>query len=436
MLKRDVFAQAMRTRLYKKLSWLIGAFSVVTDDKDKWEADKYPWRIVQLTSGVYAVNPDHELVLIEDCVPGQPPFDFNDEVTITPEDIPSCGNPITTTYGNWFANWLLLYSIFGMKIAYMEGDITSGRIEAILLKAFSDNAPSREEEKSDRFYVREYLEYVDALYFLTGLTQLCVWAATRKTLLPAPGMAEYKEKLLEENKDRLNELATIAKIDKALSDYDREYLKGDPGMVFLGNDAKKAIDIVRKKKYGMAGAETGLSESSVYGTLIKNSLSEGWEIDKFPLMNDTLRGGSFNRGAQTQLGGVSVKWLLRASSNMNISADDCGSKRGMRFFVTPANVGKLVGFTVTDGKADTKIDTDEQAGAYLGKRIMVRSPMYCWLEHTDFCKVCVGDRLSVNPDGLSITVADYGSQLLNIFLKLMHGKKLSIARMDYKLALQ
>jgi hypothetical protein len=424
----------MKTRLYQNLAWLIGAFSLVTDDGERWEAEKYSWRIVQLTSGNYVVKPDGQLVLLEDAPRGEPVFDFYDEIDITPDDIPNALGPITTSFGNLFINYLLLYNVFGTKIPYMEGDITPDRINAILLKNFWDNPKSPVEEKPDRFYVREYEKYVNALYFLTGLTQLCVWAATRKTLLPAPGIIELKEKLLEENKDTLNELSTIAKIDGELVKHDLAYLKGDPGMNFLRGG--KAIDVVRKKKYGMVGAEAGLDENAVYGVLIKNSLSQGWEIDKFPVMNDALRAGSYDRGAQTQLGGVSVKWLLRASANMQITADDCGSKLGIRMDVTESNKKNLVGFTLTDGASDTKISTDEEAGTYLGKAVYVRSAMYCQLDHTDFCKACLGDRLSINPEGLSIAVSDMGSEILSIFLKKMHGKKLSTAVMDYKTAIQ
>jgi hypothetical protein len=431
--KREVFSQAMKAGLFKKLAWLIGAFSMVTDDAQRWEADKYAWRIVQLTSGNYVVLPDETLALIEDAPRGVPVFDFNDEVEVTPEDIPNCKQALTSTYGNWFTNWLVLVTPFGTKIDYMEGDITPPRIEAILLKNFWDNPKSKLEEKPDRFYVREYEVYVRAVFFLTGLTQLCVWAATRKTLLPAPGIRELRDKLIEENKDHLNELATIAKIDSELVKHDLAYLKGDPGMNFLRGG--KAIDVVRKKKFAMVGAETGLDENTVYGTLIKSSLTEGWEIDKFPIMNDTLRAGSFNRGAQTQLGGVSVKWLLRASSNMNIAGDDCGSKKGISFAVTEKNKIHLVGFTLTDGKKDTKIASVEEAGAYLGQIVAVRSPMYCRLLYTDFCKTCLGDRLSVNLDGLSIAMSEYGSQILSMFLAAMHGKKLATARMDYKTAI-
>ena len=433
MLKRDVFQKAMQAGLYKKLAWLIGAFSEVDEDPTEWEKDKYAWRIVQLTSGNYAVQEDGSLVLIEDAKRGQPVFEFNDEVQITAADVPNCKEPLNTTYGNWFINWLVLVMPFGTKIPYMDGSITPSRIETILLKNFYDNPASPLEEKPDRFYVREYLVYVESLYFLTGLTQLCVWAATRKTLLPPPGVAALKAKLLKENEGDLDKLATIAKIDAQLVKYDLDYLKGDPGMNFLRGG--KAIEVVRKRKFLMVGAETGLDENTVHGDLIKNSLVEGWEVAKFPIMMDTLRAGSFNRGAQTQLGGVSVKWLLRASSNMNIVAEDCGSKTGSEFEVNEANRSRLVGFTLTDGKKDTKISTDEEAGKYLGQTVYIRSPMYCQLPHTDFCRVCVGDRLAVNPDGLSVAVSEYGSQILSIFLAAMHGKKLSTAHMEYKTAI-
>ncbi len=433
MLKRDLFKQAMFAGLFKKLAWIISAFSVVRESEQDWSKDKYECRIVQLTSGNYAVASDGALVLIEDAPIGKPIFDFCDEVNITSADIPNNKEDILTTYGNWLINWLLLVHPFGKKIDYMQGSITSSRIEKILLSNFHDNPASVLQEKADRFYVKEYLAYVEALYFLTGMTQLCVWAATKKTLLPPPGVAALKAKLLEENKDSLDKLATIAKIDAELVKLDMDYLKGDPGMNFLRGG--KAIDVVRKKKFLMVGAEAGLDEDAVHGDLIKNSYNEGWEIDKFPIMNDSLRAGSYNRGAQTQLGGVSVKWLLRASSNMNIVADDCGSKLGSRFIVTENNQSRLIGFTLTDGKNDTKVNDASEAGTYLGKTVYIRSPMYCRLDHTDFCRTCVGDRLSINPDGLSIAVSEYGNQILNIFLKAMHGKKLSTARMDYKTAI-
>ena len=179
----------------------------------------------------------------------------------------------------------------------MDGDITPDRIEDVILTKFKDTPKNSIERKQNEFYVDEYLKYLEGIFFLPGLSQLSVWAATEKLLLPPPGIEELKAKLVEENKDHLDDMATIAKIDAELVKHDVAWLKGDPGMNFLGKG--KAIDVVRKKKFLMHGGEIGLSDNTVKGTLIKNSLQERWDITKFPEVIDTLRAGSFYRGAET-----------------------------------------------------------------------------------------------------------------------------------------
>ena len=247
----------------------------------------------------------------------------------------------------------------------------------------------------------------------------------------APGIKELKEKLLEENKDRLHDPAVIAKIQSELIAYDRAYLKGDPGENFLISG--KSFNVVRSKLFGMHGAEVGLEEG-VDVDLIKNSLSQGWDISKFDAMNNSLRAGSFNRGAQTMLGGESVKWLLRASSNISVTGEDCGTRLGKVVEVDNDNYKRLEGFYSIKKRGDMLIDK-ANSSTLVGKRLMVRSPMYCKFDKTDYCAHCVGKRLSENPTGLSIAVSEYGSAFLAMFLKMAHGKQLTTARMDYKKAI-
>jgi hypothetical protein len=257
---------------------------------------------------------------------------------------------------------------------------------------------------------------------------MCVWSVSPKTILPPPGIKEYREKLIEENKDTINDLATIAKIDAALVAYDKAWLKGDPAEKFLlGN---KATAIVRKKKFLMHGAETGMAVNATTADLVENSLYEGWDIDKFPVMMDSLRSGSFDRGAQTALGGVSVKWLQRASANLRVVPGDCGSKIGSPILITPEESKKLVGLTIVDNGSAIKISDDETAGRYLGKVVMVRNPMYCKMPYTDYCETCLGDKLSLNKYGLSAAVSQYGSKMMLIFMAAVHGKQVATSKMD------
>lgn len=435
MLKHDFFHAAMQAGNYKKLAWIISAFSLTKEDPEAYKTQAYPYRIVADPLGYSYCSPEDPMTLvrIEGVSAGQPLFRFLEEVKVSPEQIPNASEELVTAYGNVLFNWIAMVYAFGNKLPFQKGKVNIEKIESLILRNFEDTPMSEEAKKQDVIYVDEYLRFSEGVYFLTGLTQLCTWSITKKVMLPPPGIEEYKQKLLDENRDHLHEMATVAKIDAKLVEYDSEYLKGDPGENFLIDG--KSRKVVRKKLYLMNGSEAGLSDNTVNATLIENSLHQGWDISKFPDMNNTLRAGSFNRGSQTQLGGVSVKWLLRASSNMNVTVDDCGSRLGSVTLVEQSNLSKLVGFSLVTKEGSKRIKSEEEAGAYLGKKLMMRNPMYCKLDKTDYCKVCVGDRLTVNPDGLSLAVSDYGSTFLGIFMSKMHGTQLALAKMNYKTAI-
>jgi hypothetical protein len=435
MNKKDFFTLAMQAGNYKKLNWIISAFSIIRENADAYKEMPFPYRIVNDPLGFSFCPEDKplELVKLEDAKAGQALFLFNEVVEVNPEDIPNCKEKVLTTYGNLLYNWIVLVHAFGSKIPFQTGRINGRKIEDLILVNFKDTPKNDSDRKENECYVDEYLKYTAATDFLTGLTQLCVWGSSEKTLLAPPGIKEFKKKLLEENKDTLDQTATVAKIDAELVKYDAAFLKDSPAENFLIGG--KSRNVVRKKLFLMIGTELGLDENSVKSSLITNSLSEGWDYNKIPEMIDSLRAGSFNRGAQTVLGGVSVKWLLRASSNINVTIDDCGTTIGGVVNVTEKNKDKYIGFSVVTKEGSKKIISSEEAGTYLGKTIMIRNPMYCKLPQTDYCKVCVGDRLAVNPTGLSIAVSDYGNSFLSIFLAASHAKQISTAKMNIQTAI-
>jgi len=453
MLKRDFFLAAMHALEYKRRAWIISAFALINEAPEDYKRDPYPYRIVQTPTGHFFVSPENrELVPIEGAVAGEPIFSVKEKLLIGVSDnIPNfissvkTTEPATeTTYGRLLFNFAVLVYSFNNKIAYINKQADPTGIESIIVKRLVDDVKDKDGSIINPFstaenidleapiYVSEYLKFCNSMFFLTGLTQICVPAATRKVITAAPGIVELKERLLKENEGKLHDPAVIARIDAELVAYDRDYMKGDPGEGFLIN--AKSYDIVRKRLFSMHGAETGLDEGNDVA-LVSNSLSQGWDIEKFPAMINSLRAGSYNRGAQTMLGGESVKWLLRASSNINITEEDCGSTLGMVFDINEGNLNVLVGFHVITPTGTVFIDNIEAAKQYLNKTVSVRSPMFCKLDKTDYCKKCVGKNLSNQPTGASVAISDYGSAMLYISLKAMHGKKLALARMDYKKAI-
>lgn len=431
MHKNLFFIEAIKAKAYLKNHWIFSCFSLTYESENKWKENPYPYRVVQNPSGFFYVNPSNtsELLKLEGYVSGSPLFNFKDRIELSSGDLLNLDTDTVTTTGNILFNEMCLVNSFGSKIKYLNKRISISSIEDLIAPLLTDT-PKPEEERNSKFiYVDEYLRFVNSVFHLTNFSQLCVWGATEKVITAPPGIAEFKAKLFEKYKDSLNSSTTIAKIDKELVEFDAQYLKGDPGLNFLLSG--KSRNTVRKKKYLFYGAEPGLDDS-VNLKPIKNSLSEGWDIERFPEMNNALRAGSFNRGAQTELGGEAVKWLLRASSNIVITKDDCGTRVGKPIEVTAENHKKLVDFSIVTQEGSKLIEPTDDTSQYIGKKLMVRSPMYCKLSVTDYCSVCVGKKLARNPTGLSMTISEYGSSFLSLFMAAAHAKQLSLQKADLK----
>lgn len=431
MNKRDLFIKAMKSGLYKKLEWVISAFSI------SQETDSvYGYKLKNDPTGHYYLDPNNlkDWIKIDDSIAGTALYSAKESIDISQEDIPNLKESITSTYGNLLANYVLLVYPFNDKIPYINKRIKLGAIESYILPIFKSNPPKGQERDPKYIYADEYVALGNAVLYCCSFSQLFTWGLTEKIVIPPDWVKEEKAKLIEKYKDSLNEAATVAIIDAELVKKYKEYIKGDPGENFL--ISSKSTDIVAKKKYLMVGGELGLSEDTVNVALVQNSLDEGWDVDKFPDMLNTLRAGSYNRGAQTVLGGVAVKGLLRASANLNVTVEDCGSRLGLIADIEENNLDRFVGLSVILKDSTKVMSKKEDVGAYLGKRIMVRSPMYCKLDKTDYCKICLGDRLANNPEGLSIAVSEYGSTFLSIFMRGAHAKSLQLAKMDWKSAIK
>lgn len=438
MNKKEYFIKAVAAGEYKRMAWVFSIFSIINEDKEEWKKDPYPYRIVQTPTNFFFVDPDNrdekgevQLTVISDAKGGTPLYGIQEKVTISQDEVSLKleADKIITTYGLLVLNYTVIYYPFGTKVTYINKEFSPKDIETSIIDRFKDN-PKNESEKSDAFiYVDEYLRYCDAAFQMTAYSQLAVPGITLKAITAAPGIIEFRNKLLKENEGRLDDPAVVAGIDAALVKYDKEYLAGDESMHFLIKD--KSFKIVRKRLFGMHGAEAGFNDDGKID-LIPNSLDEGWDIKKFPVINNNSRVGSYNRGFQTQLGGEAVKWLLRASSNINVTDPDCGTRLGIPKVVSNENLDWFIGHSIVGTEKTISIETKEDITRYIGKEVVVRSPMFCRLEKTDYCQACAGRHLSANPEAASMAVSDYGSAFLNLFMAAMHGKELAVAKMNWR----
>lgn len=430
MKKADFFLEALRAGAYRRRAWVISLFALLREGPDDWRKDPYPYRIVQGATLHQYVSPDNPEVLLplEDAIGGQPPLNLKDRITPPLDSIINLKEVRETSYGQVLTNYVVLIDALGAKIPFQYGRLKPKQLESLILPLFTDTPPEGQPRKEDRIYPDEYVRFTTGAFQLTAFMQLAVPAATRRTMTEPPGVRELKRKLLEENKGRLHDRTVIAKIQKELNQYIRDYLKGDEGENFLIFD--KSHNVVRAKLYGMLGSEDGLIVNQD-ADLIENSLNEGLDVKKLPSMINALRGGSFNRGVQTMMGGESVKWLLRASSNIRISTHDCGTRLGMPRILTLENRARYLGFSVVTDQGH-EVLTEANYDSFKGRQVMVRSPLYCKGDVTDYCEVCMGPRLSIHPTAASTAVSEYGDTFMYMFMKAMHGKQLSTQRLDWR----
>ena len=235
-------------------------------------------------------------------------------------------------------------------------------------------------------------------------------------------------KLDKEYEGKLDNPVILAEYEAKLKQFDNDYLEDDPS-----NDTfitKKIRENSRKKLFLTLGGESGF-EDNINFTTIKSSLSEGWSTDpkEFAAMMNNLRSGSFARGAETVKGGVAAKVLLRAANNYRIVDDDCGTRLGIRRKYNEDNINYLVGRKIFLGNNTISIDTIEDAKKYIGKDLIVRSPMFCKSANETICINCSSNALSQYKTGITIPLTEISAIILATSMSKMHSTILSIAEL-------
>jgi len=443
MLKRDYFLLAMNSEAYRWKAWTIEAFAITnlankdrTKKADPWldpegakQPGGYPCALFVEGETVFFHHPESgERIVIDDIKPMTKPFDFMDELEISPDEVPNLSEKTITTYGNLLFNFNVFVYAFGAVMPYLNGPANIRKIEAELERRMYDDS---ETPPDGGISIEQYKRFAEAMLAMAGLTQLCVPAATPKTLVINPAIIKRRDELLAEHKDRLHDPAVIAEIENELIAMDRADMADDESMGFLIDN--KSFDIVRKKTLIMHGAESAFQEGN-HVQMIPTSLDEGLDPDFMPEYANSLREGSYARGTLTALGGSKVKETYRVAQNVSVQAEDCGVKYGIPTIIPKGKEKYYIGNYYFEGGKQGQV-TEENVADLQTRAIEVRSPIYCHAPGSNYCRFCVGDALASAPEAIPTLLADVGSDMMGRFMALMHGKKLSTAKYDYTAAI-
>ena len=415
MKRYDYLKYAIQQEYYMDIAWFFALFSLLSD---KMQPNKY----LRYNDNKFEVSVNNNWEELDFVHAGSPAYTMLDNILVTRNMISNIKSDITSTIGRYFVNKILFDFPFKNKFDYINDNISIKSIEDEIAKKMIDGTIN----------VHEYMKFMDGVNYLKNLSKLVTVSATYKTVLPPDGIEKFKKDKLAEydkkygpkwRKDRVK----VLEFKEELKAYDKEWLKDDPSYGKLTSG--KITNNNRVKMYLTFGDESGFDNTGKNFEFVENSLMDNYPKDKKQLtaVFNASRSGSYDRGKETQKGGATAKDILRSTSSLSIRGDDCGSKRGKKYFITKDLLDSIRGRYIV-GSKPTLI---EDPNKYLGKEIEIRSPMYCLNKNDTFCSTCVGKVMAMQQDGIALSVLNISNVITTISLKKMHDTQLKL--IDVKL---
>lgn len=415
--KTDVLKHAFRTGAYRNRRWMLRVFTAQSDSNLAGEDNGMVW--VKDGGELHLQLLDPEFANAETLImghkAGEPLFTPTDPITIDSSwGIPNIKTKVETTVGRWLTNLFMLADPFGDMYPFKNEEIDPAK--------FSHQAAA--DLQADKVTVEQVQRFFNNMQYLSSFTSVFVAAASEKSITTDPAIKKRRKELLEEHKDKLDDPATISKIEQELTAMDRAYIKGDVSEKFYKSG--KSFNITRKQMHVISGGEPDPKDPTKM-VLVDKSLGEGWDMDKLPEQFNTVRDGSYSRGKDTALGGQAVKDITRATQNIKISEPDCGDKLGFEIEVTKYNKDMLAGrYLVGQKESVDQVWLNKN----VGKPFTFRSPATCKTGDGNFCGVCMGDKIASDPNSPSMLSVEVGSIFMNSMMKAMHGVELLTTEYD------
>ena len=427
MTRLDFFRLALQHNAWRWRHWMVCGFSVAQiSDTPKGEG---VCEIVTVGEQYGFVHPDdRSIVAIEDSRVGECLFPVKEEIVLRKGDLANLTKDIRTTYGNAIFNAAALAYCFGPTIPYLNRTADADEIMDLYVPKIVDTPVEGAELEAGKVSVAQGYKHAEAMFNVIAPMSIQITQSSSEAVLGVdPSVIELRDRLLEENKDHLTDLTVVAGIIKQLIAADKATFENDPARGFLFKS--KAFDIVRLRTQIMYGVEFSFEQDGTF-TLVTRSLVEGWDITKFAQYNNSMRDGSFNRGAMTALGGEAVKKAYRRYQNSKIVFEDCKTPLYLRRRVLPELAKRLVGrFYVEGGKLIET--TSENIKSIVGKEIDFRDPSCCRAGGFNLCRYCFGNSLDLTPMAVSNAMSEPYSQQMYIFMKKMHGTSLKTVDYDF-----
>lgn len=347
-------------------------------------------------------------------------FDVTDYFFL-PEN--SCSNNIAgfTTVGLFIFNKLVTDKHFKDVTGYINVPITNGNLKK--LYTFASQAFFDDKITYEHFYF-----LIDMLEWLGGgdLAELLNPSLTTRLLVLPPELKKFRDDLFKkyEKEIEAGDVSVGAKIEEELVNFGKKYYSQFPEWDNFASGAKLDYDNSMKTMTLMKGPI--LDTLTDTWKILRSNYNDGISKEEYPLFAGSAVSGVYSRALGVAQGGYTVKKFIATLQDVEAAEDgsDCGTKDYLDIFLDPYFKNEFLYMNVIadNGKLVTLLP--DNINQYLGKRIKLRSPMYCKHTPPKICSKCLGIhpyKMNIKMIGLAST--KIGATLLNKRLKAFHVKK-------------
>lgn len=427
---KDYLLGVIRHRAYRERTWVVSVLAIGQHEYNWMLPDRpqglTPYQVLRTEdrSTFCFWNPEiNQMDELEGLDPNFPVFRGSDPITLNPEDWVVIKEPTTTTFGRILANLYYFYHELGAQAPFFNQEFSRGMLEKFFEQRVRNINDPRYND-ADTVSVKSFKACINNGYTMTAFSRVCVATACPETMYPPKFLIEMRDRLFEENKDQLSDPLVMGRIQEELLNAYKAFLATTPSKnSFI---KAKTVNDAFNKMFVSGGISTNFGVS----TVVTRSLYEGWDLKQLPALANSAIEASYGRGASTADGGEKVKMLIRATQNIMITQDDCGSQLGIPWIVTESvakNQVNAYGFV----NGQTTLLTPEVLKAHLGKALMVRSPGFCNKKYGDSCRYCAGAHNAMNERGSSSGASAIGSKIMLSSMKAMHkGSKIELVEID------
>lgn len=435
MNKVDYFKAAIKAGSYYEKGWVLSIFTRVLSGAPKSNNVQldlsddsltlYPYCLFDVLSDpthwyYYDPNSPSTLKKLEGVTRPNVIYESDERLDLVPGDLKCVDRPIKDTrYYTCIINCYVIEYPFQGKLKYSQKKFGAWLDKLVGANAYLGEDPSK--NTSNLITVPEIIKYHEALTCLRGMTQIATTSVTQKSLTPNKNVRALRDRLLEENKDKLHDQTVIVGIMQQLEALDRAELANDPSSSFY-SVKNGAYSVKRMKVMNFYGTEFGFGEEGDVPITFTRSLDEKLPLESLPATIDTSRFGSYSRGLLTALGGAKVKYSARIFQNSRIVMEDCGTTAGSLWTITDETASQLEHRYRINEVRKAELITDEFIKLNMGKRIEVRTPIMCMAESPSYCGNCLDKYLKLRPNGLYLAPMDVSSSFMGATMGAMHGK--------------